>query len=1367
MYPRSGIQNSESHSSPLSRRHSLSTIRDEPQPAPSRNRGELRIVIERPDTEGLPALDTPAAPSLSTPIPHYRLGGFRFTSTGTPMLRSSAYTRTSVSDNSRTSLNKSDAPDLSPFLNDLVSGGPLSYVQPLFPSPHALSVNSTTPSPAHSSVFYKLKEPIEPSVFDHLTLIMDDPSVVRYAKGTKQVTAATPARIVAQISSESFMDYELVSDFFLTFRSYLSHSNLLSLLLARLEWAINRPEDDGRVIRIRVFAALRHWILNYFSDDFVPNPDLRTQFCDRLNRMYEELKRRSRNSNSDLKILIDLKKCWNGRCLLYWDAQESGEGSNPDDPVIPGGLKGNQDGEVSPKNADAGPFRTENLAQTKEQADVPTHAFVSAIEPLDAVQHKPTHLVLENPASPLTLDSVQTHSCSLPNILPKQESPRANNAELPHPVLLASPNLSSPMSPGQFTFPPIPPLWRRPKHAHKRSGSFSDSLRDDRAPLPLSSFDAHGQPMLQMMPHPENLIRGNVYGPPEPFLYSMGPPSPSFDAPPACFGRKHSVSESEGPKSPGPAVKTFIKTIQRALNNKPSGNHIGLRGVSPHDSGGKTSPLPRNVSCRPEGYRGRKGAMHLRGNARVDLLCEEAYLSYRKLMKESENSVPSIAEISETNKERSATNGMGSKPDHLNISRRDSIPSQMTRGSKSIVIVDDTRAGAPFMSGGLEVSLPRTTYNPSQHFDHYPSPDTTKSFKHIPPLNITRNPATGRDSFSTIFDPKIPESQPSAPVVHENSSHAVRRAFRGLRKYASHDSVMTKHSVAVGSEFNDQPDSARKPDANTQARAPMLRRRPGGDLRKMQNIREPVFSHKTVSSDDFTETSSLTSSMLQMAGLNRLDEIVNDNAANPVQYPKRYTLDESKHVRRSFEATVAGFAKIPDDDDGGLEATLLKLEGKWQKPVNREKPPIETQESDGARAAGGFSSRANNSNSSVSDVRNSSYAESEDSYCSIPLLERGLADESMKSPQTYSGTHDTFSGSRFRSQGQAGSSATDPSMSIEMVEKTESMQQLHSRTGSSRDPFKRAGDPYEDEPETDDFGSELSSEISIDVIDGAEANGLSNDNGLLSSPIMSFATLGVPTHPLAEPPSPPMTLGHPGPSLPTLYSTSPPQKPLTPDFSPNGVGSTTSFGQAKHGRSHSTSTQTNLERQLQNSPTDSIAYLGHTPFILAYDSEVLARQFAIVEQAALSEVDWKDLVDMRWSHSSQTTLNWVNYLAAQDRKGIDMVVARFNLMVKWAVSEIVLTTDRKLRASTMMKLIHVAVHSRRIRNYATMLQVTIALCSVDCTRLVKTWELVPENEKQMLREMESLIQPTRNFYNLRSEMETCNLQDGCIPFVGK
>ncbi|EEP82366.1 predicted protein [Uncinocarpus reesii 1704] len=1346
-----GVPNAEYSAPRLNRRHSLSTLGDEFHPSPSERRGELRIVIERPDMKEFKSPGKTEIPSLEIPIPHYRLGGFRFTQGGTPMLRSSAYTRTSVSDNFRSStFMKTDRSGVPPIPSEIVSTGPSLYTPPLFPSSRAFSGVNT--SPAQSSVFYKLKEPIEPSAFDTLLTIMDDPSVVRYAKGTKQVTAATPARIVAQISSDSFMDYELVSDFFLTFRSYLSHTNLLSLLMARLEWAINRLEDDGRIIRIRVFAALRHWILNYFTDDFVPNRDLRTHFCDKLNQMYENIKRMSKNSKSDLKILVDLKKCWNGRCALYWESQESADGKDADDPIVPGGMEGSNNGELSPR--DLGGY--EHTLAMHAQPAISAQFLPAA---WDSRGHqKAPEPVVEAQTSPISPSTIHATSCSLPQIITKRNSFHANQGESPHPVLLASPKLSSPVSPRQFNFPSMPPIWRRPMHSHKRSGSFSDSVRDDRAPLPLSNFDSHGQPLGQMSSHNENIIRGNVYGPPEPLLLPLGPPSPNFEVPPVGFGQSDPTNRSDGPKPPGPGMKNFIGTLRRALQNRPPGNHGNPRGLNSTESRGKTSPLPRNVSFRPNGYRVKTG-MHSCYNTRVDLLCEEAYSSYLKVLKEAESSGPSISQttaLSDVENEGRTSADLHEKPGYLTARRHDSIPSQLTTGSKSIVIVDDTRTGAPFMSGGLHISLSAPKYIPSQLLEDH-SLRHDQGPKPLAPLTTTRDTPLDRDSFGDMFEPMFQQSKRQSALFYGTDSAGDDKPFRGLRKYASHESVMTKHSRVFEIDLMNRSELSHA--SELKRRGPMLRRRPGGDLRKMQHGLELEAKGKAVSTDDLTETSSMAGSLLQMADVTRF----NDGIANSGPRRQRYSLDEPRNIRRTFEATVAGFAKIPDDDDGGIESTLLKLEGKWepQLPIH---PAVHVKERNMLKTSGMSATGSDNllrRVSSTSGIRISSFAESEDSYCSVPLLERGLTDESMKSPRAYDMVLNTQS--HLSDQEPIASTETEGSLSIEMVEKTDSMQQLPLRTKSLEN---RKEGPYDNDPEMEDYASELSSEISIDIIDGAEGNSIPNQDGQIASPIMSFATLGVPTHPLADPPSPPMTLGNHAFRTSDTHPPNLQRQPLTPEFSPTGIASRRNSGRAKHLRSHTDRLRLNLEAQLPCSPAGSFTSASHTPFILAYDSELLARQFAIVEQAALSEVDWKDLVDMKWSHSSHTTLNWVNYLADQDRKGIDMVVARFNLMVKWALSEIVMTTNRTLRVNTITKLIHVAVYSRRVRNYATMLQITIALCSVDCTRLTKTWELVPDGEKQLLKEMELLIQPTRNFHNLRSEMETCNLQEGCIPFVG-
>ncbi len=87
----------------------------------------------------------------------------------------------------------------------------------------------------------------------------------------------------------------------------------------------------------------------------------------------------------------------------------------------------------------------------------------------------------------------------------------------------------------------------------------------------------------------------------------------------------------------------------------------------------------------------------------------------------------------------------------------------------------------------------------------------------------------------------------------------------------------------------------------------------------------------------------------------------------------------------------------------------------------------------------------------------------------------------------------------------------------------------------------------------------------------------------------------------------------------------------------------------------------------------------------------------------------------------------------------------------------------------MIKYIHIAAHCRRYRNFATMSQITMALGSNEVSRLSKTWRMVPPSDVRTLRDLDALVSPTRNFYNLRAEMESVgitNSNTGCIPFVG-
>ncbi|KEQ73294.1 ras GEF [Aureobasidium namibiae CBS 147.97] len=189
----------------------------------------------------------------------------------------------------------------------------------------------------------------------------------------------------------------------------------------------------------------------------------------------------------------------------------------------------------------------------------------------------------------------------------------------------------------------------------------------------------------------------------------------------------------------------------------------------------------------------------------------------------------------------------------------------------------------------------------------------------------------------------------------------------------------------------------------------------------------------------------------------------------------------------------------------------------------------------------------------------------------------------------------------------------------------------------------------------------------------------------------------------------------------------------------------------------------------------------HTPFILAHSSEILAMQFTIIEKDALDSVDWKDLINLSWSQEVSSVRDWAQYIHAfptnvTEVSSIDLIITRFNLVIKWCVSSVLLCGTSEERAQCITKFVHIATHSHRsLRNFATTAQITIALLSSDLSRLSTTWSKVAQAEKDALRSLETLVSPMRNFAVLRAEMESAaaELSDdevltgkGVIPFLG-
>lgn len=1495
--------------------------------------GAFKIVISQPRDERRSKTDediisdSDGKPLLNVSIPSWKLGTPRFTLRGTPLLRGSSYAGTEDVRSSNASFFRSSPLEMNSLhLESFASQRPTSVTVPQFMmsppsllSPNSLIMPRFPVSQANSRTTYRSTAmSIEPAMFDSLTFSpdCDDRSIVRYTPITGVVTAATPARLVAEITSPNFLDYELISDFFLTFRSFLDTPDLLRMLIARLKWAISRHDEIGMVVRVRTFVAIRHWILNYFVDDFVVDYHLRITFCNLINDLVEEVSRIEVPAcrKVQLKILAEMKKCWRRVCALYWDGPEFDASLEAEIPIAPGGIAGHRDPSLDPSfwesDSDRPPHLLNvELPQRDSRPDLSFYADVSKAGHLDtillggelggerpATPEDHADFARQQQASPTSIESLDVVSCSFPLKALRMGASRANKPVGAHPVDPSS------VYTGADPIAPTPRALTgkrvRAEPSHRRNGSLTDSLREhSKATEKILHKNAE---LLMTLPYAGSLVRGNLLPPSQPFV-DVGPPygatakrNTTIFQPLQCQGEKEKGSAS-AMSSQG--MRRLIGSVRRAVSSRGQGpsltqgnllniTSIGTRGVTTNRLPG-TAVVPQ-TKARAEG---------VRHPVRIDLLGASASDDFKRAVQEdavaeaeaqAEAEVEAEAEaeanhssikIGNEDLDYSAAHLDSSFDLQLDSTDRPTSDAAITTGSKSIVIVDGTvptihppipgllpTPSSPmpteafidsFMpAGNANPTPPNTPPGPAKpsgtprrssfilghhHKQSVPS-DPLPPF--IPDLATLGPHRQSRDTSFIANSPvdtvKSPNKPPPLSYITRHQRQPSSRSYRSKgslihRRWASFQSgfavestVKSFDATTTCSEGSIRSDTCKPPPLR------VLRRMPGGDLRGATNVADldAVALHRTRSAGSLTTYSeSFRSSYLRspVRGSGGFVNVANsDYSQNQVlslgaiaeQVPKERRSPSSTHsskpaLRASFEAEAQKLAQIPDDDDdGGVESALLKLEGRFERkplklsmdlkqvtPKALEEAAISPMSTVGSEQGKDDKQKHRNLHvakddvvlvSPVSDTRAESPSKlqvprgsemdsflsdaSRESYDSTPLLERGLTDDghSKRNTQEWA-DHSVLQGPdtpENEMDGSEASSSLHPS--YEIVNKSQSMDNI--KVGET---IPRSRDipsflDVESDAETD-----LSSELSGSMI---ELDEFSPD------PIPS------PRQPLSHGPQTPRQnstdardiasadsdqrrtiTARPAPrpssaDTPALKPREPrvwSRKPLPP--TPDTTPTVEMYHHVLEGFTNSPSTSNGAFRnapQPNEDPQEKLTV--HLPFVLAFDSEILAQQFTLIEKDALNEVDWKELIDMRWKNANTDPRSWVDFLRNTDAHGVEVVIARFNVMVKWVVSEIVLTQDHEERARCVIKFLHIAAHCRKYRNFATMSQIAIALTSTEVARLSKTWAMIPPGDMRTMSELESLVSPTKNFYNLRAEMEGGgNSPDvGCIPFVG-
>jgi hypothetical protein len=162
---------------------------------------------------------------------------------------------------------------------------------------------------------------------------------------------------------------------------------------------------------------------------------------------------------------------------------------------------------------------------------------------------------------------------------------------------------------------------------------------------------------------------------------------------------------------------------------------------------------------------------------------------------------------------------------------------------------------------------------------------------------------------------------------------------------------------------------------------------------------------------------------------------------------------------------------------------------------------------------------------------------------------------------------------------------------------------------------------------------------------------------------------------------------------------------------------------------------------------------GSPPTILEFDPLELARQLTIKEMNIFCSIMPEELLGSEWTK----------------RSGSNAVNVRAMSTLSTDLSNLVADTilqydDAKKRAVIIKHWIKIAHKCLELNNYDSLMAIICSLNSSTIVRLKRTWEVVSQKRKDMLKGLQAIVEPDKNYAVLRKRLH--DHVPPCLPFVG-
>lgn len=1138
------------------------------------------------------------------------------------------------------------------------------------------------------------------------------------------------------LTSSSEIDYQIVSDFFLTYRSFISQPSLLKLLFLKFQWCLDQLNDNshehkqniGKLSLVRTFVVIRHWLLNYFADDFIPSPELRMTFINYINSI-------KHNDIFVQRIIGTIKRHWTYCCNKSWD-----EDVNPEDYVT-------LEIKIGPQKTSAKAKRLSTFALNQQRDPVTRNSLILSTFDKTAI-HK----------LPIPIPNKQMKPAPKSFLNPKNSNLRLSKAVLTSGnandlyISLTSPTSTSSMSTirGATDFPKdskltkfIPPTPVKKMEVQIQMPHIQKPQPKGLKPLIenwLKTFHLHNaKHKSKDNEHVEKFMRSvvSVARPDNEQLAKLT--TDKFDILSA-----RTIDELE-----------YLVKFHNELLNK-HGTRIGstnnsfsftIDDPSRDNLGGSNIDNMNICECISNINKSVLSFQHKAVSGNDD---NKSYISY------DSDASKHLGKDDEEIGNSEDTNGLIKKKNGIENLREFNFETENVNADPTVRPVSIlSESTIPMESSEGEVS--QTNMPTEINGDHDVSTSQTKELV----SDAEEKAVMENSSCETIDDPSALAVQPventdeSNEVVAPDST--VENAGEEAKETVTEDDTVPKDRVEEASEVGEK--NEEKDNQNNE----------DNEALKVEEIQKELVSDEA--SEVSEEIPDPSSPMVNE------DEDKTQESSDPevikaedIVTPKRPTSSDSMNTESDYEeieSFVSTYEEIEDADE--LEVT----EPNANEQIEPATPPL----TDGIISSTPHTSPIKSINETGNHLKHrsvvfSSSTENKLDLNRVPTFTRTDSHEkhfsylSKRSNKSYISYDSTKSRREMDISSNSIFSNVKKNNQLVMVHESHSVNEdtdLH----EAKQKLMQQDESSIRLVESADFAIPYPG-VDNDAI--AELAAIS-DESFQSDPINAAL------------------LKLEGTYAKKSYSSSIDSKELQRQVqdldvkSARGTSVTTEQQRRKTKLfsltpvkqkpiSIQSSSKILLELLINHKITNDVLAISnnthHISFILNFDSQTLAHQFTLIEKDCLLEIDWKELIELKWQFDSIVPINsWLELLIQnQTIQGIDLCISRFNLTVNWIISEILLTKDITLRKLTIQRFIHIAQNCYMLQNYSTLMEILLALGSDKIMKLKKTWRIIEPGDILIYKNLEQISSPLKNFANLRNELNNLKPSKGCVPFLG-